>query len=465
MPKLKNIYICEQCAHESPKWLGKCPDCNAWNSFQEDVVEKSPSKKVEGRVLSTSPLIHDGNVEIRIDTKIDELNRVLGGGLVKGSMVLLSGEPGIGKSTLTLQLCNNIAQQKLKVLYISGEESQHQIASRAKRLNMKDNIEFLGETQFEHILATVEKNKPDCVIVDSIQVMYSAEIPSLAGSINQVRFCTEKMMEFAKRTGTAVILIGHVTKDGTLAGPRVLEHLVDTVLFLEGERYQNLRMLRSMKNRFGPSHEVGIFEMNEQGLKEVANPSELFLEGRKKDSFGSTITAAIEGTRPLLLEVQALTNLTSFGYPKRAGSGFDNNRLQLLLAVIQKHLRLNLANQDVYVNIVGGFRLDEPAADLAVAMAVISSLTQQALEPQSLYIGEIGLSGELRSVSNLNKRINEAEKLGFTKIYIPKMTSSLRADADLRKIDKKPAAKTAEIIQIQDLQELIKLQKVSTRSK
>ncbi len=440
--KLKNIYICEQCGYESPKWVGRCPDCNAWNSFQEDVVEKTPSNKVEGKVLSPSPLIHEGNVEMRIDTGIEELNRVLGGGLVKGSMILLSGEPGIGKSTLTLQICSQIAKKKLKVLYVSGEESQHQIASRAKRLGMKENVDFLGETQFEHILATVEKVKPECVIIDSIQVMYSSEVGSLAGSINQVRHCTEKMMEFAKRTATPVILIGHVTKDGNLAGPRVLEHLVDTVLFLEGERYQNLRLLRSMKNRFGPTHEVGIFEMNELGLQEVANPSELFLDGRKKDSFGSAITATIEGTRPLLLEVQALTNLTAFGYPKRAGSGFDNNRLQLLIAVIQKHLKLNLSSQDVYVNIVGGFRLGEPAADLAVVMAIISSLTQKPLASGSIYIGEVGLSGELRSVSELPKRIREAEKLGFTKIYVPK-------------IKKTTTSKTAEIVQVQDLQELM----------
>ena len=445
--KLKTIYICEKCGMESPKWIGKCPDCNAWNSFQEEVIEKSGSKqKSEGKVLSISPLIQNENFEMRIDTHIEELNRVLGSGLVKGSMVLLSGEPGIGKSTLTLQLCDNIAKQKLQILYISGEESQHQIASRAKRMGVKEWVNFLGETQFENILATIEDTKPDCVIIDSIQVMYSAEIGSLAGSINQVRYCTEKLMEFAKRTATPVILIGHVTKDGTLAGPRILEHLVDTVLFLEGERYQNLRMLRSMKNRFGPTHEVGIFEMDEQGLKEVKNPSELFLEGRKKESFGSTITATIEGTRPLLLEVQALTNLTNFGYPKRAGSGFDTNRLQLLVAVIQKHLRLNLANQDIYVNIVGGFRLNEPAADLAVAMAIISSFTQKPLDAGSIYIGEIGLSGEIRAVSDLAKRVHEAEKLGFTQIYVPKTS-------------KKNASKKTEIIEISDLQELIKLQR------
>jgi len=451
--KLKNIYICEQCAYESPKWIGKCPECEAWNSFQEETVEKNTAKSApEGKILTATPLIHDENVETRINTRIEELNRVLGGGMVKGSLILLSGEPGIGKSTLTLQICNQIAGQKLKVLYVSGEESQHQIASRAHRLDMKENVDFIGETQFEHILATLENSKPDCVIIDSIQVMHSSDVGSLAGSISQVRYCTEKMMEFAKRTGTPVILIGHVTKDGNLAGPRVLEHLVDTVLFLEGERYQNLRMLRSMKNRFGPTHEVGIFEMNDQGLVEVKNPSELFLEGRKKDSFGSTITATVEGTRPLLLEVQALTNLTAFGYPKRAGSGFDNNRLQLLLAVIQKHLRLNLANQDVYVNIVGGFRLDEPAADLAVVMAIISSLTQNPMAPDSIYIGEIGLSGEIRSVSDLAKRVNEAEKLGFKKIYVPKMS-------------KKPVAKTAEIIPIQDLQQLMSVLKSDNASK
>ncbi len=451
MSKLKNIYICEQCGYESAKWTGKCPDCNAWNSFQEDVVEKSATKKIEGRAIAPTKLVHSETAELRYDTSIGELNRVLGGGLVKGSMVLLSGEPGIGKSTITLQLCNNLAKQNLRVLYVSGEESQHQIASRAKRLGMSSGIDFIGETQFENIQATLEQSNPECVIIDSIQVMYAAEIGSLAGSINQVRYCTEKLMEFAKKTATPVILIGHVTKDGNLAGPRILEHLVDAVLFLEGERYQNLRMIRSMKNRFGPSHEVGIFEMNEKGLDEVKNPSELFLEGRKKNSFGSAITATVEGTRPLLLEVQALTNSTAFGYPKRAGSGFDNNRLQLLLAVIQKHLRLNLANQDVYINIVGGFTLSEPAADLAIAMAVISSLTKTPLDPKNLYLGEIGLSGEIRSIAHLEKRVKEAEKMGFTRIYIPRMR-------------KKTATKTAELIEVQDLQELMKLQKVDARS-
>ncbi len=449
--KLKTVFNCEKCGYQSQKWLGRCPECEAWNSFYEDIIEKNKSSKTQGTSLSTTPLSHESEPEIRINTNIAELNRVLGSGLVKGSMVLLSGEPGIGKSTLTLQISHNIAKNNSKVLYISGEESHHQVSMRAQRLGIKNqNLHFLAETNFENILATIENTKPDFIILDSIQVIYSSEIPSMAGSITQVRFCTESIMNFAKKTATPVLLIGHVTKDGNLAGPRVLEHLVDTVLFLEGERYQNYRVLRSLKNRFGPTHEIGIFEMSEEGLTEVTNASKLFLDGRKEGTIGSAITATLEGTRPLLVEVQALTNVTHFGYPKRAGSGFDLNRMQLLIAVIQKYLNLNLSNQDVYINVVSGFKLHEPAADLAVIMAIISSFKKTALHPTTIYIGEVGLSGELRTVTDLEKRIQEAEKMGFSRIVIPKTSKPFKTSNS--------SSNKAEIIMAESLKDLMKLE-------
>ena len=419
--RLKTIYICEQCGHNTPKWQGKCPECDAWNSFQEDVVEKNPKRKHQGIRLEPTPLLDQQVKEYRIVTGIGELDRVLGGGIIEGSVILLSGEPGIGKSTLTLTLCEKVAEVKKKVLYISGEESPQQISLRAKRLAIqKSTIGLLGETNLENIISTLEEQKPDFVVVDSIQVISSGEIPSIAGSINQVRYCTETLMNFAKKSQIPIVIIGHVTKDGNLAGPKVLEHLVDTVLLIEGERFQNLRILRGLKNRYGSTNEIGLFEMTEKGLIEVDDASRLFLDGKKAGAFGSAITATVEGTRPLLMEVQALTNISPFGYPKRAASGFDQNRLQLLLAVIQKHLGLNVSNQDVYINVVGGYRLNDPAADLAVVMAIISSLKKKPLPDDTVYMGEIGLSGELRNISNLEKRTKEAKKIGFKNLVTPK---------------------------------------------
>ncbi len=426
--KLKTIFICEKCGHNSYKWLGKCPDCDAWNSFYEDVVAKEDPKKVEALPREVSSLLKSEPAKERLSTNIQELDRVLGGGIVEGSMILLSGEPGIGKSTLTLTLCANLAPKRKNILYISGEESQQQVSLRAQRLNIRnENILFLAETNFENILATLQTLNADFIIIDSIQVIASSVLPSLAGSINQVRFCTESLMNFAKKNNIPIIIIGHVTKDGNLAGPRILEHLVDAVLFIEGERFQNFRIIRGLKNRFGSTNEIGIFEMTDQGLKEISNASKLFLEGRKADSFGSAIAATLEGTRPILIEIQALTNITPFGYPKRAASGFDLNRLQLLIAVIQKHLHLNLSNQDVYINIVGGLKVSEPAIDLAVIMAIISSFKKTALPADCVYTGEVGLSGELRSVHQLAKRINEAEKIGFKEIIIPQTSEKIDA--------------------------------------
>jgi len=416
--QLKTIYLCQECGHENSKWLGQCPTCNSWNSFVEDVISKTPrSIKAEAKTSSTLSSINHSVKKIA--SGISEFDRVVGDGLVPGSMTLLSGEPGIGKSTLTLQIANRIARN-YRVLLISGEESLSQISARNLRLGFnEDNLTAINEYNLETILETIKKEKPNLVIIDSIQVISSANIPSTAGSINQVRYCTESIMEVAKTMDIAVILIGHVTKDGTLAGPRVLEHLVDTVIHLEGDRFQQFRLLRAAKNRFGSCTEVGIFEMDDKGMTEVKNPSEQFLEGRIPNSIGSVITVSMEGTRPFLVEVQALVSVSPFGYPKRTANGFDLNRLQILIAVLEKYGKLNLQNQDVFVNVVGGIKLNEPASDLAVLMAIASSFLKKSIPGTSVIFGEVGLSGELRKISHAEKRKKEAEKLGFSKILNP----------------------------------------------
>lgn len=414
--KLKTVYICKNCQFENQKWTGKCPECQSWNSFEEDVVEKRSSLSLSPRkiqALSPSPLNKVQGKTEKITTSIEEFDRVIGNGIVPGSLTLLSGEPGIGKSTLTLQIAGQLAQ-KNKVLLISGEESIEQIANRASRLKLnQENLQALNEFKLEPILETIKQEKPSIAIIDSIQVISSLDLPSGAGSITQVRYCTERIMELAKTTRTPIILIGHVTKDGNLAGPRVLEHLVDTVIHLEGDRYQNLRLLRAVKNRFGSCNEVGIFEMTENGMEEVKNPSEQLLEGRKENAIGSAITVTMEGTRPMLVEVQALVSTSPFGYPKRTANGFDLNRLQILIAVLEKYAKLNLQNQDVFINVVGGIKLKEPATDLAVLMAIASSLLKNPLPQSTAIFGEVGLSGELRRVSHSEKRQNEASKLGL----------------------------------------------------
>ncbi|MFA5821313.1 MAG: DNA repair protein RadA [Candidatus Gracilibacteria bacterium] len=415
--KLQTIYVCSKCAYESQKWLGKCPSCNAWNSFAEDVINvgkasksslSSTPRKVESVKLNTL-----SQSKQRIASNIKEFDRVLGGGFISGSLTLLSGEPGIGKSTLTLQIAGNLAKNE-RVLIASGEESLEQISLRCQRLKIdSENLTAINEFNLETILDTITKEKAKFAIIDSIQVISSSDLPAASGSVSQVRYCTEKIMELAKSRNITVILIGHVTKDGNLAGPRVLEHLVDTVLQIEGDRFQQFRLLRASKNRFGSCLEVGVFEMDESGLKEVENPSKQFLEGRKEHAIGSVITAAIEGTRPFLVEVQALTSTSVFGYPKRTANGFDLNRLQILIAVLEKYGKLNLQNQDVFVNIVGGIRLSEPAADLAVLMAIASSYLKKPLPHDAVVFGEVGLSGELRKVIHAEKRLKEAEKLGL----------------------------------------------------
>jgi len=437
--KVKSLFVCQKCGFESPRWVGKCPSCEEWNSFSESPVEETPVNSLRGlrahkSVKSKTPvsLLTTSTSEKRLILKMNEVNRVLGGGLIEGSLTLLTGEPGIGKSTLTLQLCNDLLSLNKSVLYVSGEESQNQIASRAQRLKINsENLSFLAETNLETILATLNEFKPNIVIIDSIQVLNSADLTGLSGSIGQIRYATEQFMEFAKTTNTPVILIGHVTKDGDLAGPRVLEHLVDTVLFLEGDRYQNFRILRSQKNRFGSTNEIGIFEMNENGMVEVANPSAHFLEGRKESPIGSAITVTLEGTRPILVETQGLTNITPFGYPKRTATGYDINRLQLLISVLQKYARFNLANQDVFVNVVGGMRLNDPACDLGVLVAIASSYMQKVVPSDAVFIGEVGLSGEIRNVSQLTKRVKEAEKLGFKTIVVPSTKEKITTTKNL----------------------------------
>lgn len=445
--KVKTIFICNNCSYKSPKWVGKCPECSKWNSFQEEIVKQNLGRKHKSVApKNPEPLTFTNTSEERLILEMNELNRVLGGGILEGSITLLSGEPGIGKSTLTLQICNQISSLNKNVLYISGEESKNQIASRALRLNVKsESISFLAETNLETIISTIENIKPDFIVIDSIQVIHSADLPSGGGSIGQIRFAAERFMNFAKEHNIPILLIGHVTKDGIIAGPRVLEHLVDTVLFLDGDRYQDFRILRSQKNRFGSTNEIGIFEMHENGLQEVNNASELFLEGRKENTPGSSIAVIMEGTRPLLVEIQALCNITPFGYPKRTATGFDTNRVQLLISVLQKHAKLNLSNQDIFVNVVGGLKIKDPSGDIAALVAIASSFLKKNIQEKTAFIGEVGLSGEIRSISQLSKRIQEAEKLGYKILVIPRTKENIKS--------------SAEIITITDIQEALNLLK------
>jgi len=423
--KLKTIYICSKCNEETGKWSGQCNNCHAWNTLMEDVINIGKANKklsTTARRLQAQTPVNLGETKVekvKISSGIAEFDRVVGDGILPGSLTLLSGEPGIGKSTLTLQIAHNFAKDR-KTLLVSGEESVEQIAGRAQRLKLSaKNLSAVNEFSLEMILETIKKEKPEFVIIDSIQVISSEEVESSSGSISQVRYCTERIMELAKSHNIAIVLIGHVTKQGNLAGPRVLEHLVDTVLHLEGDRFQQFRILRAVKNRFGSCAEVGIFEMKESGLEEVQNPSQQFLEGRKENAIGSVITVALEGTRPFLVEVQALTSISHFGYPKRTANGFDLNRLQILIAILEKHCKLNLQNQDIFINIVGGIKLVEPAADLAILIAIASSLLKKTIKNQAIVFGEAGLSGELRRVSHQEKREKESQKMGFEKVISP----------------------------------------------
>ncbi len=417
--KLKTVYICQNCQFQTSKWAGKCNDCGTWNSMMEDVINVGKEAK-KSRVVRRSTTEKPQGIQLkspsvtRTITGISEWDQVLGGGMVEGSLVLLSGEPGIGKSTLTLQVVDRMAAKKESVLYVTGEESVDQVSDRAKRLGCsQENVQLLFETQLESLLTTIELIKPEFLVVDSIQVMTSAEIPGSAGSISQVRFVTEVLMNTIKRLKIPTLLIGHVNKDGNIAGPKVLEHLVDTVLILEGERDRELRMLRAVKNRFGSVSEVGLFEMTEKGMVEVLNPGERTLENRPENTMGSCLTMSLEGHRPLLMEVQALVSKTNFGYPKRTSSGFDRNRLELLVAVLQKHTKLNLADQDIYINVVGGLRLQDPAADLAICMALASSLLKKTVPRDLVVFGEVGLTGEVRPGFRAAEREKAVKKLGL----------------------------------------------------
>ena len=419
MAKAKSVFVCNECGYESPKWLGKCPACNSWNTFFEQKIVETKSSAT-GRAVKekSTPQVLDevvGKNESRIDTGIAELNRVLGGGLVNGSLVLLGGEPGIGKSTLILELCDKITGNG-KVLYISGEESAEQVKIRADRLGIKNsNIMFLGETDIDVIEETILAMNPKLVIIDSIQTMYSEEITSAAGTVSQVREITARIMRISKGHRITTIIIGHVTKDGNIAGPRVLEHMVDTVLYLEGERYFSYRVLRSVKNRFGSTNEIGMFEMRNEGMVQIKNPSQILISDRSDNPPGSIIVASMEGTRPLLIELQALTTPSVYGY----------NRLTMLIAVLEKKASMPLGSQDVYLNVVSGIRLVEPAVDLGTVLAIASSFRNISIPNDVVAIGEVGLTGEIRSVNMIEKRIKEIEKMGFKKCIIPENNKKL----------------------------------------
>lgn len=413
----KSVFICENCNYESLRWQGKCPNCGQWNSFVERQVQAGKKKGAGFSLAPSSDPVYLSEVKQhkveRVKTGLAELDNVLGGGLVPGSVILLGGDPGIGKSTLALQLANLLEGMEQKVLYISGEESSQQIAMRNQRLALKQDIAVLPETDLETAVSSIEQFKPQVAIIDSIQTMSSSLAGGVTGGVAQLSYVTNSLVRLAKSMHTTIILIGHVTKEGMLAGPKTIEHMVDCVLYLEGERLSNLRILRSNKNRFGSIGEVGVFEMKENGLAEVANASSMFLEHRDKAMPGSCVTAVMEGNKVLLAEIQALTNTTNASYPRRVASGFDVNRLQLLLAIMQKTLGINLSNQDVFVNVAGGFKITERAADLPVVMAILSSYNGKAWPQGTIAYGEIGLLGEVRTVSQLDKRNKEAKKLGF----------------------------------------------------
>lgn len=424
MAKTKTKFVCSECGYESPKWMGKCPECSQWNTFVEELEQKSiPGIRFDEETMSKPVSINNIEVttENRIQTGLDELDRVLGGGLVKGSLVLVGGDPGIGKSTLLLQMTENLASKDMKVLYVSGEESASQIKIRAERMGVNSsNIYLLAETNMESISFSIAEAKPSILIIDSIQTMYNPALTAAPGSVSQVREATLTLMRMAKTTNTAVFIVGHVTKEGSIAGPRVLEHMVDTVLYFEGDSHLSYRILRGVKNRFGSTNEIGIFEMSDMGLKEVPNPSQMLLSGRLKGVSGSCITAAIEGTRAMLVEVQALLSFTNFGVPRRNSAGVDYNRAILLMAVLEKRVGMQLGSSDAYINVVGGIKLNEPAADLGILAAIASSFRNKEIDEGTIILGEVGLGGEVRAVNFAEKRINEAAKMGFKTCIIPK---------------------------------------------
>lgn len=425
--RTKTVYSCQSCGYQSPKWLGKCPDCNSWNSFiEEDYASPIPAGKPRERaaLYKEQPvLLRDVTVleSNRIKTGLHELDRVLGGGIVPGSVTLIGGDPGIGKSTISLQVSNELTKHKHRVLYISGEESVAQTKLRAKRLGAgkEGELFIVNQTDLSLILEYIRQIKPDAVFIDSIQVIFDPTISSSCGSVSQVRECAGILTQLAKTSNIALFLIGHVTKEGMLAGPRVLEHMVDTVLYFEGDRFSTYRILRGVKNRFGSTNEIGVFEMGAEGLAEVKNPSEIFLSERPKGASGSVVSAVLEGTRPLLVEIQSLVSKANFGYATRKSQGFDYNRLALLVAVLEKRMGLHLEAEDIFVNVAGGIKIVDPAADLAVSVAVASALHDRVIMADTVVLGEVGLVGEIRSISQAGLRVNEAAKLGFKHCIIP----------------------------------------------
>lgn len=440
MAKIKTKYVCQECGYENSKWLGKCPECSKWNTFVEEIEEKTSKSNKEVFVIdkSSSRPLNINSIETikeqRFSTCINELDRVLGGGVVKGSLVLVGGDPGIGKSTLLIQVSSNVANSGKKVLYISGEESASQIKMRAQRLGIKsDNLYIFAENNLIIIEAHLESVNPDLIILDSIQTVFSPEITSAPGTVSQIKEGTSRFMKISKKMGISTFVVGHVTKEGALAGPKVLEHMVDTVLYFEGERFNTYRLIRAVKNRFGSTNELGVFEMREVGLVELENPSKILIAEKPKDVAGSIIISTVEGTRPMLLELQALASPTSFGIPKRTATGVDYNRVSLLMAVLEKRVGMQIQNQDIYINVVGGIKINEPSIDLGIVMAIASSFRNIPIDGNVAITGEVGLTGEVRAVSFIEKRIAECKKLGFTKIVIPK--SNYEAVKDVKGID------------------------------
>lgn len=450
--KKSTVFFCQNCGFESAKWMGQCPGCREWNTFVEEQVSTAALKKngTQGSTARQKPAVLSEitmEKEDRISTGMQELDRVLGGGVVAGSLTLVGGDPGIGKSTLLLQVCRNFSDAGAKVLYISGEESLKQIKMRAERIGrFNDNLLLLCETNLSLIEDTIRSRKPQIVIIDSIQTMYSEDVSAAPGSVSQVRESTALFLQLAKGLGVSIFIVGHVTKEGTVAGPRVLEHMVDTVLYFEGDRYASYRILRSVKNRFGSTNEIGVFEMREEGLTEVRNPSEYMLSGRPKDACGCVVACTVEGTRPLMVEMQALVCHSNFGIPRRQATGVDFNRVNLLMAVLEKRLGLQMSGCDAYVNLAGGIRIQEPAVDLGMVMAIVSSFKNRPVDESTVVFGEVGLSGEVRAVSLAEQRLQEAVKLGFTTCVMPK------ANADMLK-----NTKSIKVIGVSNVQEAIEL--------
>lgn len=455
--KTKTVFSCQSCGYQSPKWLGRCPDCSSWNSFIEDESLDAQASShgydsIVSGVLPAEPLLLkdvEEAFDLRFKTEIAELDRVLGGGVVKGSVVLLGGDPGIGKSTIALQLCNRLSKANLKILYVSAEESIQQTKMRAERISAvsSESLYIVNQPDLTLIIEYINKIKPNVVIIDSIQVIFTANISSSPGSVSQVRECANILTKLAKCLGISMFIIGHVTKEGSIAGPRVLEHLVDTVLYFEGDKNSSYRILRAVKNRFGSTNEIAVFQMSADGLTEVANPSQIFLSERPENTSGSVVSAVLEGTRPMLLEIQALVTRTAFGYPTRRSEGFDYNRLNLITAVLEKRLGLHLENEDIFVNVAGGVKVSDPSCDLAVALAVASSFKEKVAKKDMVVIGEVGLASEIRSVNQISLRIKEAERLGFKQCVIPK-----------NNLDRENSSKKGiEVVKVSNIQEAVEV--------